>query len=45
VFDPAIEWQYTAEGTLSKSRNSPFIGRKLVGKILHAVVGSRVFRF
>jgi dihydroorotase len=45
VFDPALEWQYTAEGTCSKSRNSPFIGRRLVGKILHAVVGNRVFRF
>ena len=45
VFDPALEWHYTAEGTYSKSRNSPFIGRRLVGKILHAIVGSRVFRF
>jgi dihydroorotase len=45
VFDPELKWQYTAEAVYSKSRNSPFIGRRLVGKILHAVIGNRAFQF
>lgn len=36
-FDPTLEWTPTAESTLSKSRNSPFYGRTLRGKVLGIV--------
>ena len=45
VFDPALEWDYTAESVFSQSRNSPFLGRRLTGKVLHAIVGNRTFQF
>lgn len=45
VFDPALEWDYTAEAVFSKSRNSPFLGRRLTGKVLLAIIGNRTFQF
>jgi len=34
LFDPALQWTYDATTGYSKSRNSPFHGRKLKGKTL-----------
>lgn len=34
LVDPALEWSYDANAGFSKSRNTPFHGRKLRGKVL-----------
>lgn len=34
VFDPSREWTVTAETLLSKSKNTPFIGEKVRGKVV-----------
>lgn len=45
VFDPALEWTYRAAEGRSKSRNSPFDGWKLKGRITATiVVGKFVYR-
>lgn len=33
IFDPTAEWVVSAAEIISKSKNSPFIGRKLTGKV------------
>jgi dihydroorotase len=45
IFDPKLKWTYQRDTARSRSRNSPFIGRQLTGKILAAIIGSRVFQF
>jgi dihydroorotase len=45
VFDPKLKWQYQVEAILSQSRNSPFIGRELIGKVLATIIGTRVAQF
>ncbi len=32
LFDPAYEWTFNADANLSKSRNSPWLGKTLTGK-------------
>lgn len=39
IFDPDKEWTYDVHETASKSRNSPFHGRKLKGKAVATIVG------
>jgi dihydroorotase len=39
IFDPARKWTYRAAGSLSKSKNSPFDGWQLQGKVMATVVG------
>jgi dihydroorotase len=39
VFDPAKKWTYHAAQSHSKSKNSPFDGRQLQGKVVTTVVG------
>ncbi|MEM9990324.1 MAG: dihydroorotase [Bacteroidota bacterium] len=34
IFHPDLEWTYEADAIRSKSRNSPFIGRKFKGKVV-----------
>jgi dihydroorotase len=34
VFDPNEEWIFTEENIVSKSKNTPFIGKKFIGKVL-----------
>lgn len=41
VFDPATEWTVDPDLFLSKSRNSPWVGAVLQGKVLHTVFGGR----
>lgn len=43
VIDPYREWVYEAEKVASKSRNSPFIGQLLRGKVLGVLIGDRWF--
>lgn len=33
LFDPKLEWTYSADAIHSKSKNSPWLGRKLRGKV------------
>ncbi len=42
VFDPALEWTVEPRAFLSKSRNTPFAGRTLVGRATLTLVGGRV---
>ncbi len=41
VFDPHAAWTVSADTLVSKSRNSPFLGRTLRGRVVHTVVGGR----
>ncbi|PJJ79291.1 dihydroorotase [Mucilaginibacter auburnensis] len=34
VVDTAVEWQYNRQNNLSKSANSPYLGKTLTGKVL-----------
>ena len=42
VFDPAAEWTVDPAAFASKSRNTPFKGRKVKGKILYTVFGGNL---
>lgn len=42
VFDPAKKWTYHAAQSHSKSKNSPFDGWQLQGKVMATVVGGQV---
>ena len=45
VFDPDATWTVTADAFVSRSRNSPFLGRQLVGMVDRTLVGGvTVFR-
>ncbi|MBC7774505.1 MAG: dihydroorotase [Phycisphaerae bacterium] len=39
VFDPDAEWVLEEKDILSKSRNTPFIGQKFIGKVIGVVSG------
>lgn len=40
IVDPEVQW--TVETFASKSRNSPFVGRNVTGRVLATIVGGRV---
>jgi dihydroorotase len=42
LIDPEREWIYSADQVVSKSRNTPFLGWKLQGRAVLAMVGGRV---
>jgi len=42
VFDPAAEWTVEPDRFLSKSRNTPFAGWTLRGRVMLTIVGGRV---
>ncbi len=42
LFDPRAEWEAGAEGWESRSSNSCFGGRKMVGRVLMTVIAGRV---
>lgn len=42
IFDPDIEYIYEKESIVSKSKNTPFIGKKLKGQVAYTIVGGRV---
>jgi dihydroorotase len=42
VIDPEREWQVTAEGLASKSKNSPWLGETLKGCAAYTIVGGRI---
>ena len=43
VIDPNYEWIFQADNIYSKSENSPFIGKKLKGKIKLTISKKFVF--
>ncbi len=42
IFDPNKEYVYTKEMIISKSKNSPFIGKTLKGKVKYTIVNGKV---
>ena len=42
LFDPEEEWAVTEESFASRSKNSPFIGAKLTGRVRYTVCGGEV---
>jgi dihydroorotase len=42
IFDPAEEWTCTASESKSKSKNSPFIGKRFRGRVQYTIVEGRV---
>ena len=42
IFDPNEEYIYTKDMIVSKSKNSPFIGKKLKGKVKYTIVSGKV---
>ncbi len=42
IFDPAAEWNYEAAKTRSKSRNTPFDGALMLGRIAYTLSEGRV---
>ena len=42
IFDPSEEYVYTKEMIVSKSKNTPFIGKKLKGKVKYTIVNGRI---
>jgi dihydroorotase len=43
IFDPEMEWSYNADSNLSKSVNSPWLGKKLKGAVIGVVNNGRSF--
>ena len=41
VFDPGARWQVDPERFYSKSRNTPYAGQELTGRVLRTVVAGR----
>ncbi len=37
IVDPLAEWVFTEKNIFSKSKNSPFIGETLKGKVLYTI--------
>jgi len=42
IVDPDREWTVTPEDTVSKSKNSPFFGRTLTGRVESTIYGGKV---
>ncbi len=42
IFDPNEEYVYTKDMIVSKSKNTPWIGKKLKGKVKYTIVGGNV---
>ena len=42
VFDPRAQWEVNPDRFFSKSKNTPFSGRRLTGKVVATIVGGRL---
>ncbi len=42
IFEPDCEYIYEKESIVSKSKNTPFIGKKLKGQVAYTIVGGKV---
>ncbi len=44
VLDLKAEWMYSPDRALSLSRNSPFLGRNMLGRVSAVILGDKLFR-
>lgn len=42
IFDPEIEYLYKKDSIVSKSKNTPFIGKKLKGQVAYTIVNGKI---
>lgn len=42
IFDPNKEYTYTKESIVSKSKNTPWIGKRLKGEVVYTIVGGNI---
>jgi dihydroorotase len=42
IFDPDAFWAVTPKTLRSQGKNSPYLGREVVGKVAHTLVGGQV---
>ena len=42
VFDPAVQWSFDAKKSRSKSKNTPFDGARMVGRVMATICEGRV---
>jgi len=42
IFNPEKEYIYTRESIVSKSKNTPFIGKKLKGEVVYTIVNGEI---
>lgn len=42
IFDPNKEYKYTEDMIVSKSKNTPFIGKQLKGQVIYTIVNGQV---
>ena len=42
IFNPDDEYVYTEDMIVSKSKNSPWIGKKLIGRVIYTIVDGRI---
>jgi dihydroorotase len=42
VFDAGVEWNFAAHASLSKSRNTPFDGAAMLGRVRATICAGRV---
>lgn len=42
IFNPDIEYIYTEDSIVSKSKNTPWIGKKLKGKVIYTIVNGKL---
>ena len=42
IFDPNKEYTYTEDMIVSKSKNTPWIGKKLIGQVAYTIVSGRI---
>ena len=42
IFDPSVEYEYKKDMIVSKSKNTPFIGKKLKGEVVYTIVNGEI---
>lgn len=42
IIDPEVEWEVSKDNLLSKSKNSPYIGKKLFGLVDYTILGGEI---
>ena len=43
IFEPETKWTFTKKDIESKSKNSPFIGEELIGRVSEVIIGGKLF--